>query len=393
MPVNGRDRIVTVLYEDNEAVEIYVRDFGKEQIVGNIYLGHVTKAASSGFFVNFDGVNEGFLPIRKAGGAVFKTVKKNAEIRPGDELLVMADTEGVKSKLTGLTCELSMTGKNFVVCSGFRGLRFSSKLSGEEKERVRRVLGAADRCETGFIVRTCAAEVSEEELRMEAEGLSGRIKDIMSFGVSRPYGACLYKAGGIWMDKLKGLQLGRGDKVITDIEEIYQEIKTYLSDTQDTGAGMLENVCLYGDKMVSLYRLNNLSALIDSALSEKVWLRSGASIVIQQTEAFVCIDVNSSKASSGRKTSEEFFNINREAAEEIAKQIRLRQLSGIILIDFINMQSKELENRLISEFSAFVRNDPVKVNIVDITPLGIMESTRRKKSRSLSEQIFCLTKA
>lgn len=393
MPVNGRDMIVTVLYEDNEAVEIYIRDFGKEQTVGNIYLGHVTKAASSGFFVNFDGVNEGFLTVRKAGGAVFKTVKKNAEIKPGDELLVMADTEGVKSKLTGLTCELSIAGNTLVVCSGFRGLRFSSRLGGEDKDRIRKTLDGADVSETGFIVRTSAAEASGEELRTEAEELSGRIKNIIRFGVSRPYGTCLYKAGGIWMDKLKGLQLGRGDKIITDIDEIYQEIKTYLSDIQSTAAGNFENVCLYDDKMVSLYRLNNLSALLDSALSEKVWLRSGASIVIQQTEAFVCIDVNSSKASSGRKTSEEFFNINREAAEEIAKQIRLRQLSGIILIDFINMQSKELENRLISEFSAFVRNDPTKVNISDITPLGIMEVTRRKKSRSLSEQIFCLTRA
>ena len=388
MPINEKDRIVTVLYEDNEAVEMYIRDFGKELTVGNIYLGHVTKSVSGGFFVNYDGVNEGFLPVRKAGGAVFKTVKKNAEIKPGDELLVMADTEGVKSKATGLTCELSMAEKNLVVCSGFNGLRFSSKLENKDKARIKKLLDYSGECSFGFIVRTSATEADESELCSEAEKLSRKMEYIIKYGVSRPYGTCLYKAGEIWIDKIKSIRFGELDKVVTDIPEVYEDIREYMSDARNKGVDISDCLELYDDKMISLYRLNNLSALLDNAVNEKVWLRSGASLVIQQTEAFVCIDVNSSKASFGKKKSEDdFFKINCEAAEEIARQIRLRQLSGIILIDFINMASKEYETRLISEFSSHIKSDPAKVNIIDITSLGIMEVTRRKKSRSLSEQL------
>ena len=394
MPVNGKEHIATVLYENGKAVELYFSDVEKEQVLGNIYLGHVTKAAQGGFFVNYDGVHEGFLPVRKTKGAIFKTVKNDPVIKPGDELLVMADTEAVKSKLTGLTCELSISGKNLVACSGFAGLKFSAKLGGGDKDRIKEILSDVKKSVSGFIVRTSSSEASKDELISEAKSLSEKIGNILRYGISRPYGTCLYKAGEIWIEKIKSMRPCEVEKIVTDITDIYEEIKKYLDEEQSPETALAGSLCLYDDKMVSLYRLNSLSALLDSATCEKVWLRSGASVVIQQTEAFVCIDVNSSKASSVKKAAaEEFFKINCEAAEEIAKQIRLRQLSGIILIDFINMGSKELEGRLISEFSAFVKSDPAKVNIIDITPLGIMEVTRRKKSRSLNEQIFCLTKA
>lgn len=387
MPLNDKDRIAVALYEDNEAVELYLRDFDKEQAVGNIYLGHVTKAASGGFFVNYDGINEGFLPVRKTKGAVFKTVKKNGDIKPGDELLVMADTEGVKSKLTALTCELTLSGHNLVACSGFDGFRFSSKLEGGERDRLKKILMQFDGA-SGFIIRTSAAEASEEELLAEAEFLSGKMESIIKYGISRPYGTCLYRSGEIWIGKIKGMRPNETDKIVTDIPEVYDEIRAYLSDPADKSGGISGKVSLYDDKMIDLYRLNGFSALLDGALNENVWLRSGASIVIQQTEAFVCIDVNSSKASSAKKKDpEEFFRINCEAAREIAKQLRLRQLSGIILIDFINMELKEQKDALIREFSSYIKNDPAKVKIVDITPLGIMEVTRSKKSRSLREQI------
>lgn len=150
----------------------------------------------------------------------------------------------------------------------------------------------------------------------------------------------------------------------------------------------LEKLRLYKDTQISLNRLYSLETKLSKALKERVWLKSGGYLVIQPTEALTVIDVNTGKAISGKKPTEEtFFNINLEAAEEIAKQLRLRNLSGIIIIDFIDMQKDRNKELLISCLSKWIEKDPVKTVFVDMTRLNLVEITRQKVRKPLHEQI------
>ncbi len=431
MPVNGRRRLVTVLYENGAAVECSLEDPERPSLAGRIYVGHVTRVlpSSGGVFVRFDGQQEGYLPKGRIRGPVFCGVKKKPEIRPEDELLVQVETDALKTKQAGLTTELRLTGKYLVAVSGFHGLNFSKKLTKEDKNRLYELLSPKEStcgmpsCEEafvdvssraeqsgkirqkdqpcGFVVRTAAVSAGENELLSEMEALSEKMRQILTFGVTRPAGTCLHTANPVWMEPFRRLNLTEPEvSVVTDDPDIHQNLtelaarqypelaqKTRRWDgTEEYTEAFRQKVRLYEDPALKLFRLYNLSAELDAALQEKVWLKSGASLIIQQTEAFVCIDVNSSKMTRKKEQEEAFLEINREAAKEAARQIRLRQLSGTILIDFINMKSPESKALLIREMEAWMRRDPATVNVVDITPLGIMEITRQKRARSLAEQ-------
>ena len=173
------------------------------------------------------------------------------------------------------------------------------------------------------------------------------------------------------------------DKIITDDTSIYQ---TVVEMKNQSYPHLSCEVQLYQDQLLPLYKLYSLESGLNQALSEKVWLKSGGFLIIQQTEAFVVIDVNSGKNSSKKNASEEYKKINIEAAKEIARQIRLRNLSGSILIDFINMHQYEDKTELLSVMKHLVKQDRIQTTVVDVTGLGIMELTRKKVEKSLSEQ-------
>lgn len=168
-------------------------------------------------------------------------------------------------------------------------------------------------------------------------------------------------------------------EVITDLPGLYEELEKYYLNSD-------KRVRFYKDDKLSLASLYSLNTKCQTALSQKVWLKSGAYLVVEQTESFNVIDVNSGK-NIKKNTSEDYiYRINQEAALEIAIQIRLRNLSGIILIDFINMKSKENEKQLLQYMQELFDEDNIKTLAVDITRLGIMEVTRFKAGKSLKQQ-------
>ena len=146
----------------------------------------------------------------------------------------------------------------------------------------------------------------------------------------------------------------------------------------------------YQDKLLPLYKLYNLEGAIEEIYKEKIWLNSGGFLVIQQTEAFVSVDVNSGKYTGKKKAEETYRKINLEAAAEISRQIRLRNLSGIILMDFINMDNPDHQDELFHVLQKYLRKDPVKSKAIDITPLHILEMTRQKVRRPVIEDLRML---
>jgi ribonuclease G len=143
----------------------------------------------------------------------------------------------------------------------------------------------------------------------------------------------------------------------------------------------------YYDDLLPLYKLYNIEKCLKDITKERVWLKSGAYLVIQPTEALVVIDVNSGKNASNKKVSNQFMKINLEAAKEIAVQIRLRNLSGIIIIDFINMKDQEDKETLLKEFDGYLKEDRLNATIIDMTKLDLVEVTRKKVRKSIYEQL------
>ena len=163
--------------------------------------------------------------------------------------------------------------------------------------------------------------------------------------------------------------------------------KTITGYLEEISPELNEKLRFYQDKLLPLYKLYRVETALETVQKEKIWLNSGGFIVIQQTEAFVSIDVNSGKFTGKKKMQETYRKINLEAAKEIARQLRLRNLSGIILIDFINMENQDHQDELFHVLQKYLRKDPVKAKAVDITPLHILELTRKKVRKPVIEEI------
>ena len=143
----------------------------------------------------------------------------------------------------------------------------------------------------------------------------------------------------------------------------------------------------YRDAQYPLASLYSLKSQLEQALSERVWLKSGANLIIQATEALTVIDVNTGKNIARKEPEEQFLSVNLEAAAEIARQLRLRNISGIIIVDFVNLKYKEARKKLLQEFSGMLALDPVQTTLIDMTPLGLVEITRKKIQKSLAESV------
>ena len=163
------------------------------------------------------------------------------------------------------------------------------------------------------------------------------------------------------------------------------EVKDYLQKEQPED---IEKLRLYYDKLLPLHKLYSIEKRLEDALKEYVWMKSGSYLVIQPTEALTVIDVNTGKNISKKKDDETYLKINLEAAREAAKQIRLRNLSGIIIVDFINMNKKEYTEQLLSEFESLLKRDPIATTLVDMTKLQLVEVTRKKVRKPLHELMY-----
>ena len=187
------------------------------------------------------------------------------------------------------------------------------------------------------------------------------------------------------LDAVKDSYNGELTRIITDIPHVYDEINEYV---RSLGLGFSDIISFYDDESYSLDAMHGLSLKLKKALMRKVWLDCGAYLVIDATEACVVIDVNSGKAVTKKKDSEEtFYKINIEAAKEIMRQLKLRNLSGIIIVDFIDMQDKEHNEMLLAQLKKLAKEDKVKTNVLDITALGLVEMTRMKQRKPLHERL------
>lgn len=395
MEIHGVPCTVAALSEEERIVEIRLESDQEKSILGNIYTGQVENIASNiqAAFVQIEPGKRCYYSLAEAQRAVFSAERKgNGPLRPGDELLVQVSRDAMKGKLPALTSNLNFTGRYLVLTTGDKKFGLSSKLALEDRHRLSGWLKEeAERPdkEFGIIVRTNAADASKEEILKELEWLKGRYHKAVVQGRNRTCFSLVLETEPFYVAAVRDAYGRDLDEIITDVPEIREMILGYL---EEISPELKEKLRFYQDKLLPLYKLYRMETALDAIQKEKVWLNSGGFLVIQQTEAFVSIDVNSGKYTGKKKMEETFRKINLEAVAEIGRQLRLRNLSGIILIDFINMENPDHRDELFHVLQKLLRKDPIKSRAIDITPLHILEMTRKKVRRPVIEDIRELTK-
>jgi ribonuclease G len=309
----------------------------------------------------------------------------DGKLKQGDDVIVQVERDAVKSKAPVLTGNINLTGRYFVLTTGKKQIGFSSKISDQEwKLKMRSYLEAIKGEDFGIIVRTNAYEVLEEELKSELQSLQTGLKKLIEDAKFRTSYSLLYSGAPSYLSGIRDSLKSSLEAVITDEVDIYDALNNYLIENQPEDASLLVK---YEDPMLPLYKLYRIEKFMDEALGKRVWLKSGGYLVIEPTEALTVIDVNTGKYTGKKTQRDTIMKINLESAEEIGHQLRLRNLSGIIIIDFIDMELEEDRLKLVDRLTEIFSKDPVKTTVVEITKLNLVEVTRKKIRRPLHEQV------
>lgn len=377
--------LVAALEKEGRICQLNPMSLNSDSILGNIYIGKVKNIQKNiqAAFIEIENGIMCYYSMAEKASPCFVNVKKNNVLKIGDEMIVQVSKEGIKSKLPYVSSNLNFTGRYLVLTSERKELGFSGKLKKEEKKQIREILKDKIPENVGIIVRTNCRDAQEEEILHELEELMKRYEAVLQKGKSRVCFSVLEKSMPEYVQILQNLYSQDLEEIVTDKQELYECAVQYLK-----GYKQQEKIVrYYEDKLLPLYKLYNLEKAFEQAQNERVWLKSGGFLVIQQTEAFVCIDVNTGKCTSKKDMQETFRKINLEAAKEIAWQLRLRNLSGIILIDFINLERAEDKEELMQTLQKYLWQDSIKGTVVDMTELNIVEVTRKKVRKSLAEEL------
>lgn len=390
MVYRQKEVIVAALMEQNRICQLHIAAQENKGILGNIYIGKVqsiVKNIHAAFIEIANGVNC-YYSMDEKSEIFFTNQKKDKTMKIGDEVLVQVSREGIKTKLPCVTGNLNFTGRYLVLTSQRKELGFSGKLKKEEKKRIRAILEDQLPKQAGLIVRTNCRDADTADILRELEQLQQQYEDLLKKASTRVCFSLLEESMPDYMQVLQSTYTKNLEEIVTDDKTIFQQIQRYLQCYETKAVP----VRFYEDSLLPLAKLYCLESAISEGTQERVWLKSGGFLVIQQTEAFVCIDVNTGKFSEKKEIQDTFRKINLEAAREIAWQLRLRNLSGIILIDFINLEKEEDKKELLQNLQGYLKQDPVKGTVVDMTPLNIVEVTRKKVRKSLQEELNALEK-
>ncbi len=388
------DKICSFLMHNNRL--LCVNTLNNDSEIGSVYIGKVKNVLHNiqACFIEIAQKEICFLPFRELTNTF--CINRSLQGLPvqGDELLVQITRDASKGKQASVSCNITYTGNLFVFTAGNRTLGISSKLNKEQKEQIKNqfllhnMLNENGEYNTttqslitdyGCIVRTQAAEVLATSEELFWNIFKQEQETFLDLFQKAKHATCfqrIYTPNLPYISLLSPYGINEYDEVLTDLNEAYTTLQAQPIPVR-----------FYEDNNYPLCKLYSLESKIKEALGKCIWLKSGANLIIESTECLTTIDVNSAKSIKGQISAEEIQQINREAARESALQIRLRNLSGIIIIDFINMVDKEAENSLLEYMKTLLSDDNNTTTVIDITPLGLMELTRKKVYKPLSEQL------
>lgn len=379
--------VLSLILKNNRIQEISYSKDDNAGNLGDIYVAKVMNVVPNihAAFIDYQVGRRGYLPISDNYKPVLLNRQYDGRILMGDELLVQMEKEAIRTKEPVFTMNLSLSGKYCVVTNANTTKSVSNKLNKLDKALLKTYIPAD--AQYGIVVRTNAKELIEQNdfsaLTTECSHLLAQMDQLLATGIHRTCYSRIFQAVPSYLLELRDNKSLEYDQIVTDDVILYNELQSFIQSYIPEKEALLS---LYTDEALSLHKLYSLETKIQELLQPKVWMNSGSYLVIEQTEAMYVIDVNSGKNTAKKKSDSYVLSINLEAAREIMRQIRLRNLSGIIIVDFINMEEKFMQEQLMQELKALARLDRIQTTIVDMTPLGLIEITRKKTKKSLKAQ-------
>ena len=379
------------IMEQGAVQELHVERGSNRGLVGNIYLGRVGRV--------LPGMQSAFIEIGLARAAFLHVAdlwsgNKNSEQKPiekllhdGQTLVVQVIKDPIGSKGARLSTQISIAGRLLVYLPGEQHIGISQRIEDEAerehlREKVHELMPAGET--GGFIVRTVAETATDEELNADIGYLIKLWRGISERSKTAAAQALLYQDLDLTLRVLRDLVTSDTERIIVDSRETYARMTDFAEHYMRKSLSVLEHYT--GER--PLFDLFGVEDEIERALAPRVDLKSGGYVIIDQTEELTTVDVNTGAFVSGRSFDDTIFKTNLEATQAIARQLRLRNLGGIIIVDFIDMDNDEHKNAVLGEFRKSLARDRTRVTVNGFTQLGLVEMTRKRTRESLAH-VLC----
>ena len=376
---NGVSKVA--ILEGPTLVQYYSSENTGKSKVGNIYLGKVKNVlpGMEAAFVSFGEEKNGVLYVADIEGST-KNSKIENLLKADQEILVQVVKDAMGEKGARLTGQISLPGRYLVLIPNSKTKGISRRLVDNERERLDKIIRKIKPNNFGVIVRTAAEGVSEESLKVDIEKLVEEWKTVSNYQ-SGDAPKLIHKEPDVSIKVIREHLNSTFKKVLIDKKSQHDQVKEYV---KLTSPEILDIVDHYDDQL-GLFERYHIEDQIKKALDRKVWLPSGGHLIIDRTEALTVIDVNTGKFVGKNSLEETVYENNLEAAEEIARQLRLRDIGGIIVIDFIDMESQKKQQNLLNKFKQELAKDKTRTQVFDISRLGLVEMTRKNVAAGLIE--------
>ena len=371
----------------------------REQKKGNIYKGRVTRVEPSldACFVDYGADRHGFLPMKEIAAEYFREefraapgkVNIKEALAEGQEVVVQVEKEERGNKGAALTTFVSLAGRYLVLMpNNPRAGGVSRRVEGDDRQQLRETLRDLDLPKgMGLIVRTAGVGRDQEELQWDLDYLKHLWSAIQAAAAERKAPFLIYQESSLIIRALRDYLRSDIGEILIDSEPMYQDAREFV---QQVMPHNLRKLKLYDDP-IPLFSRFQIESQIESAFARDVRLKSGGSIVIDHTEAMISIDINSARATKGGDIEETALQTNLEAAEEIARQLRIRDLGGLVVIDFIDMMDNKHQRAVEDQLRQALRLDRARTQLGRISRFGLMEMSRQRLRPSLEEasQMVC----
>jgi ribonuclease E len=394
------EELRVALVDGQKLYDLDIEVPSRGQKKSNVYKGKITRIEPSleAAFIDYGAERHGFLPLKEVARSYFSESARNGSagrqsikeaLREGQELIVQVEKEERGTKGAALTTFISLAGRYLVLMpNNPRAGGVSRRIQGDDRNFIRDAMSAMNIPEgMGMIVRTAGVGRSTDELQWDLDYLVTLWEAISKASEEKPAPFLIYQESNVIIRALRDYLRSDITEILVDSQEIYDKARDFMTQVMPHN---LDKLKLYQDS-TPLFNRYQIESQIESAFQREVSLPSGGAIVIDHTEALLSIDINSARATKGSDIEETALNTNLEAADEIARQLRIRDLGGLIVIDFIDMQPprhhREVENRLRDA----LKMDRARVQIGRISRFGLLEMSRQRLRPSLGEssQIVC----
>ncbi len=381
------EELRVAIVDGQKLIDLDIESATKEQRKSNIYKGVVTRIEPSleACFVDYGAERHGFLPFKEISRQAIgiSEGKIQDHLKEGKELIVQVDKDERGNKGAALTSYISLAGRYLVLMpNNPRGGGVSRRIEGEERNELRDLLNKLDVPKgMSIIARTAGIGRSEEELQWDLNYLLQLWKAIEDAAQLQKGAYLIYQESSLVIRAIRDYYKPEIGEILIDTESVFEQAQQFMSHVLPNN---VKSVKLYRDN-VPLFSRFQIEHQIESAYEREVALPSGGAIVIDHTEALTAIDVNSARATRGSDIEATAFQTNLEAAEEVARQLRLRDLGGLVVIDFIDMESSKNQRAVEDNLQEALRDDRARVQISRISRFGLMELSRQRLRPALSE--------